>query len=188
MTTFTTLGRYMANRFVVTILGVFFLMLLLIFFIDFIEVMRMGSKRDDVGAGTLALISIMRVPIFAELALPFSVLIGTMGAFLGLSRSSELTIVRSAGLSVWQFLQPAVIVAAIYGVLSVTVYNPLASADESAIGADSNRAFRCQQELRNHQGIGLLAEAGERGWANNPPCKKHRQSGADARWRDAVAI
>src|SRR5208282_3827905 len=128
MTIFTTLGRYMANRFAVTILGVFFLMLLLIFFIDFIEVMRMGAKRDDVGAGTLALISILRVPIFSELALPFSVLVGTLKAKLGLSRSSELTIVRAAGLSVWEFLQPAIFVAAIYGVFAVAVYNPLASA------------------------------------------------------------
>ncbi|MGC2603906.1 MAG: LPS export ABC transporter permease LptG [Rhodomicrobium sp.] len=154
MTTFTTLGRYMANRFVVTILGVFFLMLLLIFFIDFIEVMRMGSKRDDVGAGTLALISIMRVPIFAELALPFSVLIGTMGAFLGLSRSSELTIVRSAGLSVWQFLQPAVIVAAIYGVLSVTVYNPLASAMKAQSERIQTALFDANKSFATTRGSG----------------------------------
>jgi len=147
MTTFSTLGRYMANRFAVTILGVFFLMLLLIFFIDFIEVMRQGSKRDDVSAATLALISILRVPTFAELALPFSVLIGTMGAFLGLSRSSELTIVRAAGLSVWQFLQPAITVATVYGVLAVAVYNPLASAMKAESERiqtalfDSNKSF-----------------------------------------------
>ncbi len=126
--TFSTAGRYMAKRFAVTIIGVFLLMLLLIFFIDFIEVMRIGSKKDGVSAGTLLLISALRIPIFSEIALPFAVLFGTMGAFLGLSRSSELTIVRAAGLSVWQFLQPAVIVALALGVLSVTVYNPLASA------------------------------------------------------------
>ena len=100
MMAFSTLGRYMANRFALTIIGVFCLMLLLIFFIDFIEVMRIGSKRNDVSPGTLALISILRVPIYSELALPFAVLIGTMGAFLTLSRSSELTITRAAGLSV----------------------------------------------------------------------------------------
>jgi len=154
MKTFTTLGRYMANRFAVTILGVFFLMLLLIFFIDFIEVMRMGSKRDDVGAGTLALISMLRVPIFSELALPFSVLIGTMGAFLGLSRSSELTIVRAAGLSVWEFLQPAIFVAAIYGVLAVAVYNPLASAMKAESERIQTELFDAQKSFAASKGTG----------------------------------
>ena len=51
MITFTTIGRYMANRFVVTILGVFFLMLLLIFFVDFVEVLRSASRHEDMGPG-----------------------------------------------------------------------------------------------------------------------------------------
>ncbi len=142
--TFSTAGRYMAKRFAVTILGVFFLMLLLIFFIDFIEVMRIGSKKDGVSASTLVMISALRVPIFAEIALPFAVLFGTMSAFLGLSRSSELTIVRGAGLSVWQFLQPAVAVAFVFGVLAVTVYNPLASAAKAESERMYDRAFRRQ--------------------------------------------
>ncbi len=154
MKTFTTLGRYMASRFAVTILGVFFLMLLLIFFIDFIEVMRQGSKRDDVGVGTLALISILRVPIFSELALPFSVLIGTMGAFLGLSRSSELTIVRAAGLSVWQFLQPAIAVAAIYGVLAVAIYNPVASAMKAESERIQTELFDAKKSFAAAKGTG----------------------------------
>ncbi len=154
MKTFTTLGRYMARRFAVTILGVFFLMLLLIFFIDFIEVMRQGSKRDDVGVGTLALISILRVPIFSELALPFSVLIGTMGAFLGLSRSSELTIVRAAGLSVWQFLQPAIAVAAIYGVLAVAKYNPVASAMKAESERIQTELFDAKKSFAAAKGTG----------------------------------
>lgn len=154
MTIFSTLGRYMAKRFAVTMLGVFFLMLLLIFFIDFIEVMRIGSKRDDVGVGTLALISILRVPIFAELALPFSVLIGTMGAFLGLSRSSELTIVRAAGLSIWQFVQPAILVAAVFGVFAVTVYNPLASAMKAESERIQTELFDTKKSFATARGTG----------------------------------
>jgi lipopolysaccharide export system permease protein len=144
MMIFTTMGRYMANRFVVTISGVFFLTLLLIFFVDFIEVLRGASRRDDVGAGTLALITLLRIPIFAELALPFAILIGTIGAFLSLSRTSELTIIRAAGLSVWQFVQPGLSVAILFGILAVAVYNPIAS----AMKAESERI---QTELFNTQ-------------------------------------
>lgn len=162
MMIFTTIGRYMANRFVTTILGVFLLMLILIFFIDFVEVLRTGSRRDDVGTGTLALIALLRIPIFAELALPFAVLIGTIGAFLSLSRSSELTIVRAAGVSVWQFLQPGLFVALLLGVLAVTVYNPLASAMKAESERIQTELFSTQKTFgtSRERDPGL----GRRGW------------------------
>jgi lipopolysaccharide export system permease protein len=124
---FSTAGRYLAKRFTISILGVFFLTLLLIFFVDFIEVLRASSK-DDVSLGMLAVITLFRIPIFAELALPFAILIGTIAGFLSLSRTSELTIIRAAGLSVWQFVQPALFVAVSFGIFAVTVYNPIAAA------------------------------------------------------------
>ncbi len=141
---FTTIGRYIAYRFVVTISGVFFLMLLLIFFIDFVEVLRGASHHGDASIGTLTLITALRIPIFAELALPFAVLIGTIGAFLSLSRTSELTIMRAAGLSVWQFVQPGLTVSIVLGIVAITLYNPLAS----AMKAESERM---QTELFNNQ-------------------------------------
>src|SRR3546814_2741059 len=44
-----------------------------------------------------------------------------------LSRSSELVVVRAAGVSVWQFMLPAMIVAFLLGIVFVCVYNPLAA-------------------------------------------------------------
>jgi lipopolysaccharide export system permease protein len=144
MTIFTIIGRYLAVRFFVTILSVFLVTFLLIFFIDFVEVLRSASKRDDVSSSALALIALLRVPIFAELALPFAILIGTIAAFLSVSRSSELTIVRASGVSVWQFVQPGVFVALALGVFAVAVYNPVASAARAT-------AERLQTELFNTQ-------------------------------------
>ncbi len=117
----------MALRFIVTILSVFAVTFLLIFFADFVELLRGASKRNDVSAGTLAVISLLRIPIFAELALPFAILIGTIAAFLSLSRTSELTIIRASGVSVWQFVQPALWVGIGFGLFAVTVFNPVAS-------------------------------------------------------------
>ncbi len=144
MTIFTTIGRYMVRRFVISILGVFFVTLLLIFFVDFVEVLRGAAKRDDIGTGTMALITLLRIPIFAELALPFAILIGTIGAFLSLSRTSELTIIRASGLSVWQFAQPGLFVGIAFGIFAVTVYNPIASAMKA-------KSERIQTELFNTQ-------------------------------------
>jgi len=123
----STLWLYIARRFVISILGVFALCLALIFFIDFLELLREASKRDDVSMGQLVVIALLRLPKFAELTLPFAVLIGSIAAFMALSRTSELTVVRAAGISAWQFLRPAVAVALCLGLISTALYNPLAA-------------------------------------------------------------
>jgi len=110
----------------VTILSVFTLCLGLIFLIDLIEMMRKVLKKG----GTLIdamVISLLRVPSFAELSLPFAVLIGSIGAFLVLSKNSELIIARSSGMSVWQFTRPALLAGVLIGVLASIAYNPLAA-------------------------------------------------------------
>ncbi len=127
MTAFNTLGRYMSWRFLSTVLGVFFLCLVLIFFIDFVEMLRQSGKQDSIPMSTLLVVTLTRLPVFSEVTMPFAVLIGAMGAFLILSRSSELIIIRASGVSVWQFLQPGLVVSLILGVLAVTLYNPLAA-------------------------------------------------------------
>ncbi|MDZ4791173.1 MAG: LPS export ABC transporter permease LptG [Hyphomicrobiales bacterium] len=127
MTAISTLGRYMSKRFLLAIVSVFFLCYILIFFIDFIEILREGGKKGGASTATLAFITFLRLPAFTELIMPFAVLIGSMGAFLMFSRSSELIIIRSSGVSVWQFLQPGLLVALIIGVAAITVYNPLAA-------------------------------------------------------------
>ena len=128
----TTLDRYLARRFLISIIGVFSICLALIMFIDFLELLRRGSKNDDAPMGSLILIALLRLPKFAELTLPFAVLIGSIAAFMGLSRTSELTVVRAAGISVWQFLRPALIVALGIGIVSTTVYNPLSAWSKAA--------------------------------------------------------
>jgi lipopolysaccharide export system permease protein len=127
----STLGRYFARRVFTMILMVFGLCLILVFLIDFVEMMREAAKAD-VSASAVATLTLLRLPSFAELTLPFAVLIGTISAFLMLSRSSELTIARAAGISVWQFVQPALYVALFFGLFAVLVYNPIAAQSKQA--------------------------------------------------------
>ena len=72
-------------------------------------------------------IGLLRLPAFAELLLAFAVLVGSIGALLSLNRRSELTVMRSAGMSVWQFLRPGLFVTFVLGVLAVALFNPLAA-------------------------------------------------------------
>ena len=133
-----TLMRYIARRFLVSILGAFLLCATLIFMIDTVELLRESGKFGAVPAWLIAWMGLLRLPAFTELTLPFTVLVGGIGAFLLLSRGSELTIVRASGMSVWQFAFPGVLVAFTLGVLSVVAFNPLAAAAR----AEGERVFQ----------------------------------------------
>lgn len=122
-----TLSRYLAVRFLRVILAIFAAIFCLMFVIYFVELLRRSGDAPQVGAGTVALMTIMRVPATAETILPFAVLFGAMATFVDLTRKLELIVARAAGVSVWQFLAPPVLAAFGIGVLSVTVYNPLSA-------------------------------------------------------------
>ena len=123
-----TLARYFSLRFLIAMLAVFALCCVLVFFVDFIEMLRRAGNYDKGVSGLLlAWMTLLRLPSFSELTLPFAVLIGTIGVFLMLNRSSELIIVRAAGISVWQFILPAMVVAFLLGIAFVLLYNPIAA-------------------------------------------------------------
>ena len=108
-----TLSRYILRKFTISIISVFVLCLCLIFLIDLIEMMRITLKKNGTVFDAMY-ISLLRVPSFAELSMPFAVLIGSIGSFLVLSKNSELIIARSSGMSVWQFIRPALYVGGTY--------------------------------------------------------------------------
>jgi lipopolysaccharide export system permease protein len=158
-----TLRRYVARRFLFSMIGAFTVCACLIFMIDMIELLRLSRRATDLSAGTLLWIGLLRLPAFSELLLAFAVLTGSIGALLSLNRRSELTVMRSSGMSVWQFLRPGIFVTLILGVLAVTLFNPLAAAAR----------FESERLVAEVFGVeaGLFAGKGEGAWL--------RQDGAD---------
>jgi lipopolysaccharide export system permease protein len=142
----STLSIYIGLRFLSAVFGVFALCTILIFMIDFVEILRQAGKGGDVPAWLLVWITVLRLPAYTEILLPFAVLVGAISALLMLSRKSELAVMRAGGMSAWQFLGPGIAVAFLLGVVSVAFYNPLAAAarDKSerlyadAFGRDPN--------------------------------------------------
>lgn len=115
--------------------GIFVLVML----IDYIEMMRRAGDIPNVSAVLVAKTSLYRVPQVVERILPFCVLIGAMSCFLNLSRRLELVIARSAGLSAWQFVSPALAVAFLFGVVATTIYNPV-----SAVLQERSKRFEAE--------------------------------------------
>jgi lipopolysaccharide export system permease protein len=123
----STFSRYMTRKFLGSVGGTFLGTAGLVMVVDFVEQLRRVEDASRAPTHLVALLTIYRVPAFIEIVLPFAVLVGAMLCFLGLSRKQELVVARAAGLSAWQFLAPALVVAMLLGIFAATVYNPVAS-------------------------------------------------------------
>jgi len=134
-----TLSRYFGLRFLNAVLVVFAGIFVLVMLIDYIEMMRRAGDIPNVSPVLVAKTSIYRVPQVVERILPFCVLIGAMSCYLNLSRRLELVVARSAGLSAWQFVTPALGVAFVLGIVATTIYNPI-----SAILQERSKRFESE--------------------------------------------
>ncbi len=126
-----TLARYLGSRFARTVFTVFGGLFVLVYLLDFVDLLRRGSDTKDATAPLLAVLSLLRVPAVTEQVLPFAVLFGAMAAFVNLTRRLELVVARAAGMSVWQFMAPPLGVALLIGLLASGLYNPLSALAKS---------------------------------------------------------
>jgi lipopolysaccharide export system permease protein len=122
-----TLSAYIAKQFFTWFCAVFAAMGVITFLLDYVELVRRGGSKANVTLWLLMKMAGLQLPQTQQEALPFAILFGTMLACWRLTRSNELMVARAAGVSVWQFLAPAVIVALLVGVVAVTLFNPLAA-------------------------------------------------------------
>ncbi|HVI11504.1 MAG TPA: LPS export ABC transporter permease LptG [Pseudolabrys sp.] len=134
-----TLARYFGLRFLTAVLLVFAGIFALVTLVDYIELMRRAGDIPNVSAVLVAKTSFYRVPQVVERILPFCILIGAMSCYLNLSRRLELVVARSAGLSAWQFVAPALLVAFVLGLMATAIYNPL-----SAILQERSKRFEAE--------------------------------------------
>lgn len=122
---YPTLSRYIARQFLTTLLATLTILLGLVMLLDYIELLRRAG--DSLPSSTLFTMAAFKAPQTIESLLPFAGLIGAMASLWRFTRTQELVVIRSVGVSVWQFLIPALMVVALVGVLEVTVINPLSA-------------------------------------------------------------
>jgi len=129
---FSTLNRYIAKRIIKGLLLAFLVVTSIIMLVDFVEGTRNIGANEDIGSGTLFLMTLLKAPMLIEQTIPFVVLFGVMGTLYSLNRRSELIVLRASGLSAWRFLSPAIAVTATLGLIWSAAFNPLASSAMNA--------------------------------------------------------
>lgn len=123
-----TLSIYIGKRFLADIALVMAVLLGVILAGDLVEMLRRSWNRETVTLLLIVEMSFLKLPFMMQKVLPFAALFGSTLAFVRLTRTNQLVVTRASGVSVWQFLQPAIAIALIGGGLMVTVVNPLISA------------------------------------------------------------
>lgn len=158
MPSWKTLALYIARQFLIWCFGVFASMMLIVLLLDYVELIRRAGNRPGAGFLVLLEMAALKQPYMAQQIMPFAVLFGAMFAFWRMTRSNELVVARAAGVSVWQFLAPAVLGAVVIGVVAVTVFNPVASAMQASYEKLENRVLRNNSDRLafNRSGLWLL--------------------------------
>ena len=123
-----TLSFYLGRQFFAGIAFVFLVMMGLVLMVNLVEHLRRAAGRDAAGFAVVLELAVLQLPLLAHKLLPFAALFGGMWTFSRLTRTNELAVARAAGVSVWQFLAPALALATLVGVVEVTLFSPLSSA------------------------------------------------------------
>jgi lipopolysaccharide export system permease protein len=121
------LSRYLARQVLIGIAIAVFGLAVIAFVADVVELLRRAYGQPGVSLGLVLLMGLLHLPFLVQKLMPFAVLFGTMLTFQRLTRSHELVAARSAGVSIWQFLLPALLVAQVIGIFTLVAFNPLAS-------------------------------------------------------------
>ena len=113
---------YIVN-FLIFLLGI----LAIIYLFDTVELLRRAAKAGDVPLSLTLVMGLYKLPEIGQLVFPFAILFSAMFTFWQLNRRHEITILKSAGFSAWQFIMPLILVAVLIGTVKITLINPMGS-------------------------------------------------------------
>jgi lipopolysaccharide export system permease protein len=137
-----TLLRYLGRQFLISFLIFIAVLLMVIYLIDTLELIRRAASHPEVTFAQIAKMSFFQLPEVGQQLFQFAVLFGGLFTFWRLTRTSELVVLRAVGVSAWEFLLPAILVAVAIGVVKVTLINPIGSAFSAKFEQMDNMLLR----------------------------------------------
>jgi lipopolysaccharide export system permease protein len=122
-----TLCLYLGRRFLMWFGLVLACVTGIVILAESIELLRRGAE-SGLGIGRLFGMALLKAPGTIQEVMPFTLLIAVMLTYWHLNRTSELMVARASGISVWQFLLPAAVLAVLIGGVRIAVLDPVATA------------------------------------------------------------
>lgn len=122
-----TLFNYIAARSLTALGGLFAIFACLVLLVDLIENLRFAGKAAEGDFGLALSLTLLRAPSLVMALTPFVFLFGSIWMFHELNKRSEISVMRSAGLSVWRLIGPAALIAAVAGLVIITIVDPISA-------------------------------------------------------------
>ena len=120
-----TISIYITKRYIIWVMSLLFFGASILFVSDLLELVRRTRDFEGYEFLNVTKIAILRMPSLLEQLFPFVVLLSGITTFLSLNRYHELTMIKTAGLSVWQIIKPVYIITLIFGIIGVIGFNPI---------------------------------------------------------------
>lgn len=121
------LFKYILKHYVLIFFATLFALTAIVMLFDVVELLRSASKRENIAFLDVLALAFLKSPQMIHIILPFITLLASVIFFLKYSASSELIIMRSVGLSVWNFMIPLFAFVFLIGVFDVTIFNPFSA-------------------------------------------------------------
>ena len=119
-----TVWRYIAAQYSLIFTGVLCALLSLIYVFEVVELLRRSSSKVAATLGDILVMGFFKLPEVGMRIFPFAILFAGLICFWRLARSQELIVLRSSGVSAWEFALPAMFAAFLIAVLKITALNP----------------------------------------------------------------
>ena len=138
------LAFYMVRLFLTRSLAVLFALVLVLMTLDLLG--EAGKILAVPGNGDSALwhYVALRIPLLISRFLPFSVLLGTLIAFVGLNQHSEVVAMKAAGLSAHQILAPLIVAS-----IAIRLDRAVTAVDRKHLRADPGDYLHRFADLRS---------------------------------------
>jgi lipopolysaccharide export system permease protein len=153
------LETYLFTSCLKSIGGALLVVISIISLLDYMEVSKNLSGADNVSGLTIIGLVLQKSPSIILILMPFAFLFGSQFAFITLNRRSELIAMRAAGVSAWRFIWPATLASFFIGILTIGIFNPLASLgkqnfDQMMLSLENRLPVQTDQALYLRQGDG----------------------------------
>ena len=150
-----TLLRYILRGFLRALLAVFAVIALVILLFTSVENLR---RFGDTGAGggDILRITLLQAPEVLYQVFPLVLMLASLVTFLRFARTSELVVMRAAGVSALRLIAVPVLAAIVLGIGFVAVVNPF-------VAASIKRGLALEDEFRG-SGSSLLSFSPEGVW------------------------
>lgn len=119
-----TLWNYILGRFLSRVISITVMTFSLVALLTVIENLRRTAKAGE-GFAFAAKLTLLQTPSIMSQVFPLVLMLAALWTFLGFSRTSELVVLRAAGVSAMRFLMYPVLGAMALGIFAILVFNPI---------------------------------------------------------------